>query len=297
MRYYPGKMLLLGEYVLLLGAPALAVPVPAFCGRWLYDDSLPFGDELLALAQSDGLREIPEIDSESFEQAVRKGLRFQSNIPLGYGLGSSGALIAGVYDRFARQKTDDPTALRTLLGKMESHFHGQSSGLDPLTSYLNTPLLIQQQKVVTANPSDRWSTTPPLVFLLDTGTPRKTAPLVARFLELSTQQNFRHTLETAWMPENNRALDAWMQADNDLFWPAVKRISEIQFSLMRYAIPDNVENIWKKTLTEENFSLKLCGAGGGGFLLGFARTQAAVLELAGTFRIVYPKNEQHVEGE
>ncbi len=290
-------MLLFGEYVLLLGAPALAVPVPAFCGRWLHDDSLPFGDDLLCFARSERLREIDEIDAKTFEKHVLNGLRFQSNIPLGYGLGSSGALIAGVYDRFALKKIDDPAALRLLLGKMEGHFHGQSSGLDPLTSYLNAPLLIRDQEVLTIRPSERWTTTPPLVFLLDTGIPRKTAPLVSRFLEQCAQPAFRRAVDAEWMPENDRALHGWMQAENDLFWPALKRISEIQFSLMKHAIPDNFEKIWKKTLTEENLTLKLCGAGGGGFLLGFARSEADVAVLADACRVVYPKQNSDVEAE
>jgi mevalonate kinase len=35
-------------------------------------------------------------------------------------------------------------------------------------------------------------------------------------------------------------------------------------------IPTDYEKFWKKGLESEDFKLKLCGSGGGGFLLGFA---------------------------
>ena len=46
--------------------------------------------------------------------------------------------------------------------------------------------------------------------------------------------------------------------------------------------------IWGKNLDNEDFSLKICGAGGGGFMLGFAKTREIAERLARDFRIVYP---------
>jgi mevalonate kinase len=36
-------------------------------------------------------------------------------------------------------------------------------------------------------------------------------------------------------------------------------------------IPSNYHEIWKKGIESNAFYLKLCGSGGGGFILGFTR--------------------------
>ena len=68
---------------------------------------------------------------------------FKSNIPQGYGLGSSGALVAAFYDRYAKKKI-----LKNIFSEMESYFHGESSGVDPLNCYLGSPILIKSQNEI-----------------------------------------------------------------------------------------------------------------------------------------------------
>ena len=36
-------------------------------------------------------------------------------------------------------------------------------------------------------------------------------------------------------------------------------------------IPDNFKELWKKGIESEDYFLKLCGSGGGGYILGFAK--------------------------
>ena len=49
-------------------------------------------------------------------------------------------------------------------------------------------------------------------------------------------------------------------------------------------IPESIKHVWQKGLETDNFYLKLCGSGGGGFLLGFtadyekAQAQLAALQ-------------------
>jgi mevalonate kinase len=38
---------------------------------------------------------------------------------------------------------------------------------------------------------------------------------------------------------------------------------------MKKMIPDEILELWNKGIQSDLFSLKLCGAGGGGFMLGF----------------------------
>jgi mevalonate kinase len=288
MRSYPGKMLLFGEYVLLLGAPALATPTPAFSGCWIIDPNQPFGDALMLFAKSQVLRDVGIIDVDWFEKDIKNGLRFHSNIPHGYGLGSSGALVAAVYDRFALEKTTDLQALRTVLGRMESYFHGQSSGIDPLTTFLNDTLYIPDINSAHQAKLATWSTPPPRVFLVDTGAPRQTGPLVARFMQQCKEPHFRAELDQTWIKYHQQALDAWMHADESAFWPALRQLSAAQLHMAEPLIPEHMIDIWKKLLTEENFALKICGAGGGGFLLGFGQAGADWRALSQLLKLVFP---------
>lgn len=274
MKHYPAKLLLFGEHILLVGAPALAIPVPAFSGQWAWSEQ-PEQRDLWAF--SDYLKTHTPFGSD-FDEALRQGLYFESNIPEGYGLGSSGALCAAVYDRFASVKTADLTELKAVFAEMESFFHGNSSGIDPLTSYIGTPLLIEEKTQVSQVAPKAW-TEAPVVFLIDSQLPRQTGPLVQWFLAQYGLPAFRDRLEETLFPAHHRMLDAWLAADQATFWPALQQVSAFQFKHLPPMIPKTLRDFWLKSLAQDEFMLKICGAGGGGFVLGFARNEAVVAHL------------------
>jgi mevalonate kinase len=61
---------------------------------------------------------------------VNKGLYFESSIPQGYGLGSSGALVAAIYNKYAEEKIKSDrrlsrksvSRLKEIFSKMEGFF-------------------------------------------------------------------------------------------------------------------------------------------------------------------------------
>src|SRR5690606_5222108 len=107
--------------------------------------------EYLKELQAQG--ESASFDMKALERDIAAGMYFDSSIPQGYGIGSSGALVAAIYDRYAQDKItvlenltrDKLLRLKEIFGKMESFFHGKSSGLDPLNSYLSLPILINSK--------------------------------------------------------------------------------------------------------------------------------------------------------
>lgn len=228
------------------------------------------------------------IDVDHFEADLQSGWCFESNIPIGYGLGSSGALCAAVYDRYAGRKAADLSRLKTIFSGMESWFHGQSSGIDPLTSYMNRPLRIDRQTEVAFFEGAPWRAAAPVVFLLDSGLPRQTGPLVRWFLEQQQTENFGDMLRSAYLPEHDRVMASWKQADAAAFWKAVKAVSGLQLAHFHPMIPATHRDIWTNSLDNPDVALKICGAGGGGFTLGFARTRAAAIETASSFSILFP---------
>lgn len=289
MRLYPAKLLLFGEHILLTGAPALALPAPAFAGHWA-EATLAAGKQkrLLEFADSEALSLIPGLLTSAFRRDIEQGLLFESNIPTGYGLGSSGALCAAIYDRYCTEKTEDLAALKNLLAQMENFFHGSSSGIDPLTSYLAKPVLIEHKKEARLAPLQSWEEPAPIVFLLDSALPRRTAPLVSWFLEQMGELDFSKKLESTLLPAHETMLRSWLEGDAALFWPALRRVSQFQLEYMPPMIPSTVYDFWKKSLESEDLALKICGAGGGGFVLGFAKDREALAKIEQAFTIVFP---------
>lgn len=277
--FFPAKLLLFGEYSVLRGGAALAVPLPKLGGKWRYD--------MTALDKQYNLYDFCEYlkntalfpsyfaEKATFlQEELHKGLYFDSDIPRGYGAGSSGALTAAILWAFGYDEKMSLEDLKKLLGNMESFFHGASSGLDPLVCLTQKNILITPQKMIETVEIPPSVITP---FLIDTHRPRKTEPLVQLFFEKLNIENqaknvdFQQNLDNELVPSVEKALHALLQGDAILLWQAVTAISFWQFQLLRDMIPLPLQYVWEQGLASADlFRLKLCGAGGGGYLLGFS---------------------------
>jgi mevalonate kinase len=274
----PGKLLLFGEYTVLLGSTALALPLPHLFGEWATgsappsQDLLPFAEHLHLLNQEGRL--LAPLDTQRFRQEVKSGLYFSSNIPVGYGAGSSGAVCAAVYERFARPaiSKDNTAALPTLqqqLAQLESYFHGESSGADPLICYLQHPLLIEQNAIRPVSVAAR-SKDSGLFFLVDTGISRRTAPLVQQFKAKCEADHFREQALHQLAAPTTAATHAYLEQTTAQLERALLQIATAQLNLLRDFIPEPFRPVWAEGLQKKQFYLKLCGAGGGGFLIGYS---------------------------
>jgi mevalonate kinase len=270
--FYPSKLLLFGEHTVLRGSQALAMPLGNFAGRWQFSEDKTKQYDLPKLVEYvKNLSENGKIafDTEGSLSALAHGLFFDSNIPRGYGAGSSGALVAALYDVFGLDKTLTISELKIVLGKIESFFHGESSGLDPLVSYLKKPILIRSDKTMTTletvnNDLPR--------FLLDTKQSRKTEPLVKIFLEKTERSpEFNDLILSELVPLVDDAITAFLQNQKAFLFETMHRISLFQHRFLPEMIPMAFKNVWLEGLVGDVYKLKLCGAGGGGFILGFCK--------------------------
>ena len=269
---YPAKLLLFGEHSVLRGSQALAVPFRQFGGQWAYSDDLSkqydlpkLANYLKKLSKTDGIA----LDTEGVLQALKAGLYFDSNVPRGYGLGSSGALVAALYDTFSTDKTLSNGEVKIILGKMESYFHGASSGFDPLISFVQKPILVKKDKSLEILSDLK---TDAQIFLLDTHQPRKAEALIKLFLDKCEQNAAYNTLiENELVPYIDDAIGAFLQNRTDLLFETVHHISFFQYRFFTEMIPLAYKNVWLEGLANDTFKLKLCGAGGGGFILGFCK--------------------------
>lgn len=275
-RSFYSKVILFGEYSMIQDSMALVIPYPLFEGKLRFprEKNKSTDGELKAFCQY--LKKMPEantLDTKSFEFDLGQGLFFHSSIPQGFGVGSSGALVAAVYDRYAKSKLglEDFSTLKDMFARMESHFHGSSSGIDPLISYLNQGLVIQGKKDYRTVKVPKYENGKGGIFLLNTGRPRRTEPLVNLFLEKCRQESFLRECMDNLILINDACIDSFLNERTDELYQNFNKLSHLQFDHFAPMIPQLYQETWKRGLEKEEFHLKLCGAGGGGFLLGITR--------------------------
>ncbi|MAW07921.1 MAG: mevalonate kinase [Halobacteriovoraceae bacterium] len=280
---FPSKILLFGEYTVIRKSNALAIPFELFEGRLLFKKSnagngLVIDQELLAFSKYLKDIDIPfsgcHLDVDSFSFDVSQGLSFSSSIPRGFGVGSSGALCSAIFQRYAQAPLsvlDNPQKMKVIFSLMENHFHGESSGIDPLISFYAKPILMDRKKdlqLIDILPPHKGEGE---MFLLNTGRARRTEPLVSLFLEKCKSPDFISTLDEKLIPVNDKCIEHFLDGNFDALLKCYAELSTIQFEYFKDMIPKLFRPIWERGLESERYYLKLCGAGGGGFLLGFSK--------------------------
>ena len=276
-RFFYSKIILFGEYSVIQNSKALLIPYSLFEGRLTFrrDNTSVVDSELRAFATY--LKQLIDnellsfqFDLTSFEFDISHGLYFDSTIPQGYGVGSSGALVAAVYDRYQQENTpnEDISKLKGIFSQLESHFHGASSGVDPLISFLNSPILIKGKNELGPVTIPKFPKGKGGIFLLNTKRSRKTEPLVNLFLEKSRNESFYNLVEDVLKPITNHCIDNFLNVDINLLLKNFKLLSAFQYEHFSPMIPKLYREMWADGLSSNDYSLKLCGAGGGGFLMG-----------------------------
>lgn len=274
------KILLFGEYGIIENAKGLTIPYN------FYEGTLKFEPSDLAKESNQSLQNFlsylkenlaSEFDVERLSRDIAQGMYFDSNIPQGYGVGSSGALVAALYDKYALNKIEkeklnksEIATLKRMFSQMESYFHGTSSGIDPLICYLNIPLLINSKNDISTIgiPEKEGKGA---VFLINSGAPGKTGPMVQIFFDKLKNEGFRNTLKKEFIKYNDACIDAFVKGNTEPLFANLKSLSRWAFVHFNPMIPQRVLTAWEKGIQTNDYYLKLCGSGGGGYVLGFTR--------------------------
>lgn len=280
------KILLFGEYGIIENAQGLTLPYSFYKGCFKFSDlktdferksNESLGKYWTYLENLELPREF-QLDLSSFKEDINSGLYFDSNIPQGYGVGSSGALVAAVYDKYAihKRKPENITKeelkeLKKVFGEMESFFHGKSSGIDPLICYMNLPIFIENKESVGKVEIPKEEQGKGAIFLIDSGMVGETEPMVQIFFEKLKNEGFRKTLKEEFIRYNNACIQAFLNKEMTPFFKNLKKLSKWAYEHFRPMIPDSVFKAWKEGLDTNAYYLKLCGSGGGGYILGFTK--------------------------
>lgn len=283
------KILLFGEYGIIEDSQGLTLPYSFYKGCFKFSDlSSDFekksNDSLKEYAnylESLNLSEEFQLNIAEFKKDIKKGLFFDSNIPQGYGVGSSGALVAAVFEKYAYKKwkpeeisKNDLKNLKKVFGELESFFHGKSSGIDPLICFMNLPILIENKENVDKVNIPKEEQGKGAIFLIDSGVSGETGPMVQIFFEKLKNEGFRKTLKEEFIKYNNACIETFLNKEMTPFFKNLKNLSKWAYVHFRPMIPDSIFNAWKKGLDTNAYYLKLCGSGGGGYILGFAKDYA-----------------------
>lgn len=234
--------------------------------QWKYDNNSVRKGQLLEFAAWLGKTHPDWFDVGKFVEEIGQGLYLESNIPEGYGVGSSGSVCAAVVDRFGTEIwTKRPQILKAMFSEVESYFHGTSSGLDPLVIFTGQAIRFKQNKIEAVKlpgGGDGFR-----FYIVDTGKARKTAPLVRKFKSRIEDFDFRNAVKLQYVSASEQAIDAFLAADPVKLWKPLMRLSVFQYEQMQEMIPLAFRPVWESGIAENDFFMKLCGAGGGGYLL------------------------------
>ena len=281
------KILLFGEYGIIKNSKGLSIPYNFFKGglktgsfenatvKESNKNLIDFKNYLKTIDSS-----IVEFDFFKLQNDLKNGMFFDSSIPQGYGVGSSGALVAALYDRYALNKItvlENLTkpkilVLKNIFSKMESFFHGKSSGLDPLNSYLSLPILIHSKNEIETTGIPSQSTNGKgAVFLLDSGMSSETAPMVDLFFKSMKNKNYNKIIKEKFIKTTDDCVEDFLNGDFNSLFKNMKILSKFVLENFKPMIPKDFHQLWKKGIESDDYFLKLCGSGGGGYILGFSK--------------------------
>ncbi len=278
------KILLFGEYGIIKDSKGLAIPYNSYQGALkkadILTEEVKKSNEKLQnfykyLINSN--QELVSLRLQDFKADLEEGMYFDSSIPQGYGVGSSGALVASIYDKYANDKItvlenltrEKLLKLKQIFSFMESYFHGKSSGLDPLNSYLSLPILINSKDNLepTGIPSQKEGKG--AVFLLDSEMIGETEPMVTIFMNKMKNEGFRKMLNEDFAKYTDACIDDFLHGNVKSLFGNVKQLSKVVLENFKPMIPQTFHNVWQKGIDSNDYYLKLCGSGGGGYILGF----------------------------
>ncbi|EAQ40637.1 MULTISPECIES: mevalonate kinase family protein [unclassified Polaribacter] len=278
------KILLFGEYGIIKDSKGLAIPFNAYRGALKSSKVLEGAAKESNANLLRFYNHLSQLNSdkvtfnlEAFKNDIENGMYFDSSIPQGYGVGSSGALVASIYDKYATDKItvlenltrEKLLKLKEIFSLMESFFHGKSSGLDPLNSYLSLPILINSKENIEPAGIPSQKEGKGAVFLLDSEQIGETEPMVNIFMNKMKNEGFRKMISEEFAMHTDACIEDFLSGNVSSLFGNVKKLSKVVLKNFKPMIPVAFHKIWAQGINSNDYYLKLCGSGGGGYILGF----------------------------
>lgn len=278
---FSSVILLFGEYLIWEGAVGLAYPYSKFCSELimpdynavLNHDNLDSNSLLKKLAieisHNSTFRNKSKISQ--FLEDTLCGLYFESNIPIDCGFGSSGALTASIYHTYfndIENGSPDHANLKKIqheLSIIESFFKKPGTGIIPLVSYLNQPVLFNA-------PIHIENMVAPKTFklvVIDTKKSATTDTLIEKFNKIKNKQP---DMINELLRKNNRCILAITHHSPNCY-DVISNFCEAEHNLLpdMFKFPDGFVDLFVGD--RNKLAIKLLGLGGDGYLMAFIKNE------------------------
>jgi len=97
----------------------------------------------------------------------------------------------------------------------------------------------------------------------------ETAPMIQIFMEQMKQEGFRNMIKDKFIKHTDACVDHFLKGDVKGLFGHVKQLSHVVLDHFKPMIPRQFHELWKHGIETNDYYLKLCGSGGGGYILGF----------------------------
>ena len=91
------------------------------------------------------------------------------------------------------------------------------------------------------------------------------------FFEKMKKEGFRKTLKEEFIKYNNACIENFVKGEYNPLFANLQKLSAWGYEHFRPMIPQKLVNAWKTGIDTDTYYLKLCGSGGGGYVLGFTQ--------------------------
>ena len=90
-------------------------------------------------------------------------------------------------------------------------------------------------------------------------------------MEKMKQEGFRNMLKNQFVKHTDACVHDFLKGDVNSLFSNVKQLSKVVLDNFTPMIPKAFQSLWKKGIETNTYYLKLCGSGGGGYMLGFTQ--------------------------
>ena len=88
-------------------------------------------------------------------------------------------------------------------------------------------------------------------------------------MENMKQEGFRNMLKDQFVKHTDACVDDFLQGNVKSLFSNIKQLSKVVLDNFKPMIPPQFHSLWKNGIETNAYYLKLCGSGGGGYMLGF----------------------------
>ena len=93
--------------------------------------------------------------------------------------------------------------------------------------------------------------------------------MVRIFMENMKNEAFQKMLKEEFIKYTDACIDDFLKGRFKSLFGNIKSLSSIVLNHFKPMIPQEFHTLWKQGIDTGDYFLKLCGSGGGGYILGF----------------------------